>query len=532
MSRITPIALCLVAFGCGGASSTGGAIDESLGGAEEHSAPTSGGARHFATGVTNGKSYLKGASSQALLQTEWLLRVGGTDSTCSPKSPTLCSDEARFHATRPRPDGSAIAIGSFNGAVTLGASHYQSSTAINDYPYGFPVSDVFVAGISKDGAVTWSRQFGGRDDDWLYDVVEDADGNIYVTGSFAHPLTVGATTLVTRGSVDIFVAKLDASGEPIWAVSGGSPTYDFPAGLALVGNRVVLVGTAGATAKFGGLEPAARGGTDALFATLDATTGAWTSAATMGGAGNDTARAIAKAPDGDVLIGGSVDGSADFLGTAVSAEGEADAFVVKASPEHVIAWARVVAGSGESRIDNIATSPDGSAIVVAGWAKGEATLNGATLTDLGEEDALLVSFATDGTATWARRFGGPQADRARGVVVDASGELFVSGGFTGTATFGRMSRTSSGGSDAFVASINGYGFREVLTAGGAGDDAGGQISLLGDRLWINGAVRGGMASFGGASASVAGHAEGYLWQLRRVACEDDGEVEREFVHRR
>ena len=59
-------------------------------------------------------------------------------------------------------------------------------------------------------------------------VALDAQGNVYWTGDFVGSVNMGSTSLVSNGGGDlngggeIFVAKLDADGNYIWAVSGAA----------------------------------------------------------------------------------------------------------------------------------------------------------------------------------------------------------------------------------------------------------------------------------------------------------------------
>lgn len=55
----------------------------------------------------------------------------------------------------------------------------------------------------------------------INDFLSDSDGNMYICGSFQDTVTLGGEVIVPRGIQDLFVAKLDTSGEAIWVLTGG-----------------------------------------------------------------------------------------------------------------------------------------------------------------------------------------------------------------------------------------------------------------------------------------------------------------------
>jgi hypothetical protein len=453
--------------------------------------------------------------------TEWVLRGGGTGSTCAVQTPYLCFDDARFSNVWPRADGSSIALGSFNGKLEIGADTHQSGKAVHLYPPGSSMNNAFLAKVSASGQALWSRSFVGSDNTWTYGLAEDSSGNIYLTGTFADPLTFGSTTLQTKGSVDIFVVKLDSNGNPIWAVSGGSKVYDYSSDLLLSEGKVYIVGTTQEGSQYGSITLPGYGAGDAFVATLDQNTGEWLWAESAGGPGADVARAIAKASDGSLIIGGSFEGAVDMFGQAVVSEGESDGFVAKLSETSGLTWLRVLGGAGEASIDSVATNSS-SGILVGGWGTGVMTLGSTTATSAGEDDGFVAGLGESGSVHFRRTFGGTGSDRTRGVALDSSGHVFLTGYFAETAHFGADSLTSAGESDVVVAEIKNGQWAALMQGGGPGSDSPRRLSNLGkDKLWVTGRVLPGEADFGGEAASVDGFGDAFLWRLKRTECDRD-----------
>ena len=86
-------------------------------------------------------------------------------------------------------------------------------------------SDVFVQKLDTDGNFLWVKQMGGKYDDTGYDITIDVDGNIITTGHFQKTIDfdpgLGVTNLTSEGKLDVFVQKLDADGNFMWAKSMG-----------------------------------------------------------------------------------------------------------------------------------------------------------------------------------------------------------------------------------------------------------------------------------------------------------------------
>ncbi len=78
-----------------------------------------------------------------------------------------------------------------------------------------------------------------------------------------------------------------------------------------------------------------------------------------------------------------------------------------------------------------------------------------------------TAAAADPSYAWATKAGGATADYANGVSALADGSSIITGVFSGTATFGTTTLTSSAGSnDTFTAKVNADGTYAWATRGG------------------------------------------------------------------
>jgi hypothetical protein len=119
-------------------------------------------------------------------------------------------------------------------------------------------------------------------------------------------------------------------------------------------------------------------------------------------------------------------------------------------------WAQGFGGTGSDFGNAVAVDASGN-IWMAGAFQGTIVIGGNTLTNAGARDIVLAKFDSAGTLTWVKRFGSTGDELVRCMVVDASGNVYLGGSFTGQGNFGGASVTSAGGFDAFVAKYSSLG---------------------------------------------------------------------------
>lgn len=273
------------------------------------------------------------------------------------------------------------------------------------------------------GAARLALRIGNTGTDEVTDLVTDAAGAVFVTGTFTGSVdfdpSAGTNALVSLGGKDVFVAKYSATHALVWV-------------------------------------------------------------AQLGGPGDEAALALALDPGGEVVVAGWYEGSPDFdpgSGLAVlPSAGGRDGFVVKLSATGSLTWARRFGGLADDRLVDVTT--DAGAVYAAGEFEGAADGQPTGHTPIAapgaDLDAVILSFALDGSPTGAIPFGGLALDRATGVAVNA-GFLYVGGTFNGSVDFdptaGITALTPFGGADGFLASYTTAGALQwVHPLGGTTED--------------------------------------------------------------
>ena len=121
-------------------------------------------------------------------------------------------------------------------------------------------------------------------------------------------------------------------------------------------------------------------------------------------------------------------------------------------------------GTGFDQVVDIAADPDGS-VYVTGTFSGSVDFDPGTgltvLTSVGLADIFLAKYTAAGALVWADRLGGTAADTVTSLARDASGNLYIAGGFEGAADFdpgpGNQVLTSLGSADGFIAKFTSTG---------------------------------------------------------------------------
>ncbi|WP_156040981.1 hypothetical protein [Chondromyces apiculatus] len=165
---------------------------------------------------------------------------------------------------------------------------------------------------------------------------------------------------------------------------------------------------------------------------------------------------IAVDGEGNVIVVGKFRNTIDFGdGDPLTASIEYAPFIVKLDPEGNVLWSRKISGTGESTIRGLALDVT-DRILVTGDFNGEAIFDDTVLTsNQNTTDIFLARFASEtGNVDWAYGFGGAGYDNPTGLTVDANGNPVLIGTFSDTLAFGSVSMTTQGNFEAFLAKMS------------------------------------------------------------------------------
>jgi hypothetical protein len=409
--------------------------------------------------------------------------------------------------------GNSIAVDT-NGNSYVTGSFSGSATFGTTTLTSYHFQDIFVAKLDSNGNWLWAQQAGGRTDDKGYGIAVDANGNSYVTGSFGSSATFGTTTLTISGDYyDIFVAKLDSNGNWLWAKQAGGTGEHYSYGIAVDANgNSYVTGYFWSSATFGTTTLTSIGLNDTFVAKLDSN-GNWLWAKQAGGTNYDYGYSIAVDSTGNSYVTGGFEESATFGTTTLTNSGNIDIFVTKLDSNGSWLWAKQAGGTGWFTGHSIVVDANGNSYVT-GVFSGSATFGTTTLTSYLFQDILVAKLDSNGNWLWANQASGASSDMGYSIAVDADDNSYVTGYFEQSATFGNISLPSSGDKDIFVAKLDNYGnWLWAKKVGNSNVDEGNSIVVdANGNSYVTGYFRE-SATFGSTTLTSSGYQDIFVAKL-------------------
>lgn len=314
-----------------------------------------------------------------------------------------------------------------------------------------PAFDRAIACASGDDYYAWGPRT----------IAVDAQGNTYVSGTFNGTVVLGNTLLTATQAApnmlfasDVFVAKLDAAGNYLWAVQLGDGQALSLSALAVdAAGDVYAVGSFSSySVRFGAGGPvlynsSAQG--EAFVAKLSGTTRQWLWARRAGGTGYDSANILALNAAGEVYLTGTLESNvADFGSFTLTAPSPSigtvvGAFIAKLSPAGAWLWARPVSQGKEINIATLVVAPQGG-IYLGGYFESASVSFGTTTLEtqritgspgLYGSDVFIAKTNDAGTWLWAVQGDAVTHQNLLGagrMAYDGVGHFYVAGSYRST----------------------------------------------------------------------------------------------------
>ena len=291
--------------------------------------------------------------------------------------------------------------------------------------------DIFVCKLDDQGNFLWAKGMSGDDMNAPYAIATDSQNNVVITGGFKGTVDfdpgAGTFSLTSFGGEDIFVAKLDPSGNFMWAKQ-------------------------------------------------------------MGGTGSEWAAGITVDGSDNILLTGNFKETSDFSGVSLSTDESMDVFVCKLANDGTQLWVKqfegVVTGTSAGASEGappvsvgsygigkgIVTDNSGN-VYTTGYYKGNVDFDPSSSgtffipsVDSVHEDVFVSKLNSQGDFVWAKALGSVQRNQAWAIDVNVLGNVYITGRFAGTLDFdpspsGTYNLTSGfiGGSDAFIGVLDNNG---------------------------------------------------------------------------
>lgn len=323
----------------------------------------------------------------------------------------------------------------------------------------------------------WAVNFGGIMSEYSYSIKNDANGNLLIAGYFNHEVdfdpSVNSNILISSGSADAFVCKLDPQGNLIWARSIGSTGDDRIHALALDANgNIYLCGYFNGAVDFNPHPTndyilTSEGSGDIFILKLN-NNGDFIWANSMGNTEMDLANDIKVTPTGTIYITGSFNLSVDFdpsstASTNLLAANDPEFFLAKYDANGNFIWARDTEGTGYTKgtsivIDNLEN------IYSIGHFSGNVDFDWNTTNSFQSTTAYAAVFIlkhdVNGVLRWSNMFENGYREKYC-LAIDNLGNIIAGGRFSIQTDLdpgsGFSVINSMGGEDFFVVKLNPLG---------------------------------------------------------------------------
>jgi len=311
-------------------------------------------------------------------------------------------------------------------------------------------------------ALLWRAQLFGAYDGELGGVAFTPEGDVIMAGSFAGTMETPDGSVDSIGGRDVFVAKMAWSGELMWLKR-------------------------------------------------------------FGGEGSQHASSVAVSKDGEIAIGGELEGAIDAGEFVLQSAALEDGFVLVLDENGKPRWGRRF-GDPVGDDGSLESSEHQTVASVAFLADGDVVVGGSFygILDLDEEwpsadgqDAFVAHVRSGGDVRWARSFAGPGDANVAGVRVHDDGRIFATGSFSGVLQMG-SSISAAGAEAGFAAALGVDGspiwLRSITAEGGVRAE---DLALGDDALFVTGTFVNGL-SFGGDDSVITageGGGDGFVARL-------------------
>jgi hypothetical protein len=245
------------------------------------------------------------------------------------------------------------------------------------YSFGAGATDVFLLKLNASGDTLWMRTYGGSREDHGYCVQQTSDGGYIATG--------GTGSFGVGG--DLYLVKTDASGDTQWTRAHGGSQGDCGYAVQQTSDSGYII--AGCTGSFGA------GDNDVYLVKTD-TDGDTMWTGTFGGPRSDCAYSVQQTPDDGYIIAGH---------TLSYGAGGDDIYLVKTDARGDTQWTKTFGGSQNDVGNSVLQTADGGYAVA-----GTTGSFGA-----GDRDLYLLRTDANGDTLWTKTFGGYTTDVANSV---------------------------------------------------------------------------------------------------------------------
>lgn len=305
--------------------------------------------------------------------------------------------------------------------------------------------------------ILWEKSFGGKQSEYLLDVVPTADYGFLLAGSSLSDKS-GNKDNKGQGDLDYWLWKMSERGDIDWQKQlGGSGTDMLQTAAGTIDGGFILGGTSDSK-KSGDKMVDGFGADDYWIIKLDAT-GSEQWQQTIGGESQELLHVVIQTKDGGYLVAGSSSSSAQkseaipqnlYVKTAEH-YGNLDYWIVKLSRNGKLEWQKSFGGEYADVLKSAVQTADGGYLI--GGTSNSPISGNKTVDNFGMNDYWILKLDKNGVIEWQNGFGGSKDDELSQILLTADNSYLLAGhSFSGTD--GNKSKSNREGSDLWLVKID------------------------------------------------------------------------------
>lgn len=303
---------------------------------------------------------------------------------------------------------------------------------------------------AQDPAIIWQKTIGGSDTDFSTAFEPTTDGG-YILGGYSTSNISGEKTEDSNGGFDIWIVKIDGSGNIQWQNTIGGSGDDYLLSIKQTTDGGYIVGAGSDSNISGDKTENSRGGLDYWILKLDGS-GNITWQKTYGGNQPEFDTYIVETTDG-YFVGGYSDSGVNGDKT-VPSNGQRDFWALKLDASGNIVWQKAFGGNLVDRPQAAFQTSDGG-YIMAGFSNSGIS-GDKTEASRGGNDYWLIKMDSSGNLQWDRTYGGNDSDVFRNMVQASDGGYLVAG-YSKSNISGDKTENSQGDYDAWILKLDGSG---------------------------------------------------------------------------
>jgi len=360
-------------------------------------------------------------------------------------APVLCQ-QVQGEALAIDDQNNIYVTGYFAGTIDFGSGYHFTSSYIS----------TFIAKYSSSGTLVWVKRVGGENNN-PRSIATDAEGNIIIAGQFQGDISY-ETASFNSFNMAVYILKIGRNGELKWMNRSTGSFMATPRSVSISPDGgVIFTGMFNTTVSFGSISLIGYGGGSDIYVCRMDASGNFQWAVKAGGTGEDWGQSVKCGNDGSIFINGYYEESATFGDFTVNTGAgiySYNSYVAKIDPGGIFKW--VKSFNLGCMNNNLMCLDAKNNIFITSSFRGSAEIGPSVLWSHGYGDVYVVKMDETGQILFAKGAGSDWVEDGSGIALLPSGEIAVTGVVSNNAVFDSIT-VQSGINTIFIATLRQHG---------------------------------------------------------------------------